>query len=83
MGVATHLIGALVVTIVMLLLGVLVTQQFPDDCTLAPAAEPLMGITFVPVMLGTGAFLTVGWPRKPHRRWAFRVWPMSPWVPPP
>jgi hypothetical protein len=45
MGVATHIIGALVVTIVILLLGVLATQQFPDDRTLVPAAKALMGIT--------------------------------------
>jgi hypothetical protein len=38
--------------------GVLVTQQLPDDCTLAPAAKALMGITFVQVMLGRGAFIT-------------------------
>ena len=43
MGVATHIIGALVVTIVILLLGFLVTQQFPDDRTLAPAAEGAHG----------------------------------------
>jgi hypothetical protein len=35
-----------------------VTQQFPDDCALAPAAKVLMGITFVQVMLGMGAFIT-------------------------
>lgn len=34
------------------------TQQFPDDWTLAPAAKALMGITFVQVMLGMGAFIT-------------------------
>lgn len=38
--------------------GVVSTQQFPDDCTLAPAAKALMGITFVQVMLGMGAFIT-------------------------
>lgn len=38
--------------------AVAVTQQFPDDCTLAPAAKALMGITFVQVMLGMGAFIT-------------------------
>ena len=36
-GSCDHIIGALVVTIVRLLLGVLVTRQFPDDRTLAPA----------------------------------------------
>ena len=45
------------VTIVILLLGVLVTQQFPDDRTLAPA-KALMGIMFVQVRLGMGAFVT-------------------------
>lgn len=58
MGVATHIVAALVVTIVILLLGVLVTQQFPQHRTLAPAAKVLMGITFVQVMLGVGAFIT-------------------------
>ena len=58
MGVATHIIGALVVTIVILVLGVLVTQQFPEHRTLAPAAKVLMGITFVQVILGMGAFIT-------------------------
>lgn len=36
----------------------MVTQQCPDDCALAPAAKALMGITFVQVMLGMGAFIT-------------------------
>jgi hypothetical protein len=58
MGVATHIIGPLVVTIVILLLGVLVTQQFPEHRTLRPAAKELMGITFVQVMLGLGACIT-------------------------
>ena len=49
---------AMGVATVILLLGVLVTQRFPEHRTLAPAAKALMGITFVQVMLGMGAFIT-------------------------
>jgi hypothetical protein len=56
MGVATHIIGVL--NHRHSAAGVLVSQQFPDDRRLAPAAKALMGITFVQVMLGMGAFIS-------------------------
>lgn len=58
MGVVPHIIGALVVTIVILLLAVLVTNQYPEDAILRPTAKLLIGITFTQVMLGMGAFIT-------------------------
>lgn len=58
MGVLPHIIGALVVTIVILLLAVLVTNQYPEHAVLRPTAKLLIGITFTQVMLGMGAFIT-------------------------
>jgi len=58
MGVIPHIIGALVVTITILLLAVLVTNQYPEHSTLRPTAKLLIGITFTQVMLGMGAFIT-------------------------
>lgn len=58
MGVLPHIIGALVVTIVILLLAVLVTNQYPEHALLRPTAKLLIGITFTQVMLGMGAFIT-------------------------
>jgi heme A synthase len=58
MGVMPHIIGALVVTLALLLLAVLVTNQYPEHRALRPAAKFLIGITFTQVMLGMGAFIT-------------------------
>jgi heme A synthase len=58
MGVIPHIIGALVVTITVLLLAVLVTNQYPEHVALRPTAKFLIGITFTQVMLGMGAFIT-------------------------
>ncbi|HLK50146.1 MAG TPA: hypothetical protein VKT49_18505 [Bryobacteraceae bacterium] len=58
MGVMPHIINALLVTLVLLLLGVLVTNQYPEHGWLRPAAKLLIGITFTQVMLGMGAFIT-------------------------
>ena len=58
MGIMPHIIGALVVTLALLLLAVLVTNQYPEHRALRPAAKLLIGITFTQVMLGMGAFIT-------------------------
>lgn len=58
MGVIPHIIGALVVTIAILLTAVLVTNLYPDHGALRPAAKTLIGITFTQVMLGMAAFIT-------------------------
>jgi heme A synthase len=58
MGAVPHIINALVVTIVLILLAVLVTHQFPENPTLNPAAKTLIGLVFTQVMLGMGAFIT-------------------------
>ena len=57
MGVVPHIIGALVVTIVILLLAVLVTNQYAEHAILRLTAKLLIGITFTQVMLGMGAFI--------------------------
>ena len=57
MGVMPHILNALVVTLVLLLLAVLVNNQYPEHRTLRPAAKLLIGITFAQVMLGMGAFI--------------------------
>jgi cytochrome c oxidase assembly protein subunit 15 len=52
-----HIVGAMVVTLVVLTVGVFVLQQFPEHPMLRPAALALMGITFVQVFLGLSAYL--------------------------
>ena len=58
MSAVPHIAGALVVTIVLLLAAILVTQKFPEHPTLHPAAKALIGLTFTQVMLGMAAFIT-------------------------
>lgn len=58
MGAVPHIINALVVTIVLILLSVLVTHQFPEHTSLNPAAKALIGLVFTQVMLGMAAFIT-------------------------
>jgi heme A synthase len=58
MGVVPHIVGALVVTIAILLLCVLVTNQYQEHGALRPVAKTLIGITFAQVMLGMAAFIT-------------------------
>ena len=57
MGVMPHILNALVVTLVLLLLAVLVNNQYPEHRALRPTAKLLIGITFAQVMLGMGAFI--------------------------
>jgi heme a synthase len=52
LSVMPHLIGAMVVTLVILIMGAFVLQQFPTHRTLRPAAITLMSIGFVQVALG-------------------------------
>lgn len=58
MNAVPHIVGALVVTIVLILLAVLVTHQFPEHPSLNPAAKTLIGLVFTQVMLGMAAFIT-------------------------
>jgi len=56
MGVMPHIIGAMVVSLAILLVGVFVVNQFPDHPTLRPAALTLLGLTFFQVFLGLLAY---------------------------
>jgi heme A synthase len=47
-----HLVGAMVVTLLLLIMGAFVLQQFPTHRTLRPAAITLMSIGLVQVALG-------------------------------
>jgi heme A synthase len=58
MGVLTHIFGALVVAVFVLLVGVLVVKQYPGHRSLQPAAVTLMSLTGLQVLLGFAAFLT-------------------------
>lgn len=58
MGVMPHIIGALIVTLALLLLAILVTNQYPEHRGLRPPAKILIGVTFAQVMLGMAAFIT-------------------------
>jgi cytochrome c oxidase assembly protein subunit 15 len=52
LSVMPHLAGAMVVTLLLLIMGAFVLQQFPTHRTLRPAAITLMSIGFVQVALG-------------------------------
>lgn len=52
-----HLVGAMVVTLVLLIMGAFVLQQFPTHRTLRPAAIALMSIGFTQVFLGILALI--------------------------
>ena len=56
MGVLSHIVGAMVAALVILMVGIFVTQQFPEHKALRPAAVSLMVITAIQVFLGIGAF---------------------------
>jgi heme a synthase len=58
MGVMAHVIGAMVVSLAILMVGVFVLHQFPNHPALRPAAIALLGITLVQVFLGMAAYYT-------------------------
>jgi len=58
MGVLTHIFGAFVVAVFVLVVGVLAVKQYPGHRSLQPAAVALMSITGGQVLLGFAAFLT-------------------------
>ncbi|HEX5432282.1 MAG TPA: COX15/CtaA family protein [Bryobacteraceae bacterium] len=55
-GIMPHVLGAGVVTLVILMASIFVLHQFPHHHSLRPAAMALLTITFVQVLLGVGAF---------------------------
>ena len=59
MGVLTHIFGAFVVAVFVLVVGVLVVKQYPDHRSLRLAAIALMSITGLQVLLGFAAFITL------------------------
>jgi hypothetical protein len=56
-GVLPHLLGALVVALLLMLVGVFVLNQFPKHAALRPAAIALMAVTGIQVFLGLTVFL--------------------------
>lgn len=56
LGLLPHVVGAMVVSLLILMLAAFVLHQFPEHTTLRPAARTLMVITFVQVFLGIAAF---------------------------
>ncbi len=57
LGVMPHIIGAMVVSLVVLLAGVFVLQQFPEHRMLRLAALAMLGVTSLQVFLGISAYL--------------------------
>ena len=55
-GLMPHIIGAMIVPLAILLVGMFVLQQFPRHRALRPAAVALLSITGVQVLLGIGAY---------------------------
>lgn len=53
-----HILGALVVTLAILLIGMFVLQQFDRHAALRQAAKALVAITFSQVLLGIAAYYT-------------------------
>ncbi len=58
MTVMAHIVGAMVVTPVVLIVCAFVLHQFPEHRALRPAAIALLAITGAQVLLGIGAYLT-------------------------
>jgi heme A synthase len=56
-GVLPHIIGALVVTTVIFLVGAFILAQFNDHAILRRCAWALMGVTLLQVMLGIAALM--------------------------
>jgi hypothetical protein len=67
LGVMPHLLGALVVTLFMVIVGAFVTHQFPKHAVLRPMAVWFMTITGIQAFLGMTAFLVrmMGTPGSP------------------
>lgn len=55
-GVMPHVIGAMIVTLVIMIVSLFVLHQFPAHRSLHAAGVALLSITFVQVLLGLGAF---------------------------
>ena len=55
-GVMPHIIGAMVVTLAVLIYGVFVLHQFPEHRALRPTARNMLLVTFVQVFLGIVAY---------------------------
>ena len=55
-GLMPHIIGAMIIPLAILLVGMFVLQQFPRHRALRPAAVALLSITGVQVLLGIGAY---------------------------
>ena len=51
-------IGAMVVSLAILMVGVFVLHQFPEHPSLRPAAIALLGVTLVQIFLGMAAYYT-------------------------
>ncbi len=56
LSVMPHVIGAMIVALAVLFLGIFVLQQFPTHRSLRPAAHALLGVTFLQVFLGIAAY---------------------------
>jgi len=56
LGIVPHLAGAILVTLIILITGVFVLNQFPDHQTLRPAAAAMLGFTTLQVFLGLAAY---------------------------
>jgi heme a synthase len=56
-GLLPHVIGAMLVPLVILLIGIFVLQQFPKHRALRPAASGLLAITLAQVFLGVIAYV--------------------------
>jgi cytochrome c oxidase assembly protein subunit 15 len=57
-GVMAHVIGAMVVSLAILIVGAFVLNQFPNHPALRPAAIALLSVTLVQIFLGMGAYYT-------------------------
>jgi cytochrome c oxidase assembly protein subunit 15 len=57
-GVLPHVLFSMVVTLAVLFTATFVMHQFPEHRGLSTAAKALLGVTFLQVMLGVGAYYT-------------------------
>ena len=56
LGIMPHIVGAMLITLIILITGVFVLQQFPTHKTLRPAAATMLGVVFAQIFLGMMAY---------------------------
>ena len=79
-GILPHILGAMIVSFLILVAGVFVLHQFPTHPALRPAAVALLAIACLQVGLGILAYVARLNAASIPCSWCFRRWLTSPWA---